>query len=179
MKSHLAFPHCLGPGVSISLPFPSALRAPALLGSPRIGGQGPIAFSEPEPKAELSSLSNYPTPIPSEAPGPAGATAELFSFIELQFQLTNILYTPKSLSFPGTLVQSLPIASYPGSPHHQPRFPLICLCTLCVFWVSRQAATALPLAHFFLLLNSRGHFRSFSRALVLQPPPYPQTSQAA
>lgn len=78
MKSHLAFPHCSGPGVRISLPFPSDLGSPALLGSPRIGGQGPIALSGPEPKAELSSLSSYPTPSPSEAPGPAGATAELF-----------------------------------------------------------------------------------------------------
>lgn len=78
MKSHLAFPHCSGPGVRINLPFPSGPGSPALLGSPRIGGQGPIALSGSEPKAELSSLSNYPTPSPSEAPGPAGATAELF-----------------------------------------------------------------------------------------------------
>lgn len=125
---------------------------------------------------------------PSEAPGPARTQLSSFSFSfnELQFRSPSAFQNP---CFSGAPVLRLFTANYPGSAHCQPQFPPVCLCVLCVFWVSRQAATvfwvsrqavtALPSAHSLLWLNSRGHFRSSGRALALQPPPYPQTRLAA
>lgn len=115
---------------------------------------------------------------PSEAPGPARTqlSSFLFSFNELQFQSPSAFQNP---CFSGALVLSLSTASYPGSAHCQPQFPPVCLCVLCVFWVSRQGSYCPALSALPSRFNSRGHFRSSGRALALQPPPYPQTRLAA